>query len=172
MSGRILLSIGGFLFETNATSYQALSYAKSWRWPEQARIGREPAHQYTGIEKTEIKLNGTLYPSFAGGLGGIEALRAIADSGEPQLITDGLGRTWGSWVILSVNDNRSILIDNGQPRKIGFDMTLRAYGGDSSMSFEGWTPFGALIGVTTLFTAEELAEPCPWDKPSGGLIPT
>ncbi|MEA1053387.1 phage tail protein [Lamprobacter modestohalophilus] len=151
MSERIMMALGDFRFETSAASYQRLSYSQSWRWPEQARIGREPAHQFTGREKTEIKLQGTLYPSFAGGLGSIEALRAIADTGEPQLLADGLGRIWGSWVILSVNDSRSMLMDNGQPRKLSFDLTLREYGEDDTLSFDGWNPLSALIGITGLF---------------------
>ena len=68
-------------------------------------------------------------------------------TGEPQLLTDGLGRVWGSWVILAINDQRSVLMDDGQPRKLGFDLTLREYGEDDTLSFEGWNPFDAWIGL-------------------------
>ena len=147
MSDRVMMALGDFRFETARASYQTLAFSQSWRWPEQARIGREPAHQFTGREKTEIKLSGTLYPSFGGGLADLRALRALADTGDPHLLVDGLGRVWGSWIILSVNDNRSILVDDGRPRKIGFDMTLRDYGEDDTLDVSGWNPLSAAISI-------------------------
>lgn len=143
MAERVMLALGAFRFEIDTLAYQQLAHKQSWRWPEQARITREPALQFMGANAAEITLDGVIYPGFKGGLGQIEAMREMAKAGTPLLLVDGLGRVWGDWVILELGDTRSVLSDDGQPRKIQFDIKLKSYGVDDS--FEGldagWDPF-------------------------------
>ena len=54
MAERLMLALGPFRFEMGHATYQSLAMSQSWRWPEQARIGREPALQFTGREPAEI----------------------------------------------------------------------------------------------------------------------
>jgi phage protein U len=89
------VGLGEFRFEIATAAYQKFSLNQSWRWPEQARINRDPALQFVGRNVGEIELDGVIYPSFKGGLGQIEAMRALADAGKPQQLVDGLGRIWG-----------------------------------------------------------------------------
>ena len=130
MAERIMLALGEFRFEIATAAYQKLAYSQSWRWPEQARITREPALQFMGKNAAEIDLEGVIYPSFKGGLGQIEAMRTLADAGRPQQLVDGLGRIWGAWVITEIGDTRTVFADDGQPRKLEFRIKLKAYGED------------------------------------------
>jgi hypothetical protein len=130
MSERVMLALGEFRFEIETAAYQKLSLNQSWRWPEQARINRDPALQFVGRGTDEISLDGVIYPGFKGGLEQVEAMRDLADKGKPQPLVDGLGRVWGPWVITDISDTRSVLTDNGQPRKIDFNLKLKAYGED------------------------------------------
>jgi hypothetical protein len=130
MSERVMLALGEFRFEIETAAYQKLSLNQSWRWPEQARINRDPALQFVGRGTDEISLDGVIYPGFKGGLEQVEAMRDLADKGKPQPLVDGLGRVWGPWVITDISDTRSVLADNGQPRKIDFSLKLKAYGED------------------------------------------
>jgi len=130
MSERVMLALGEFRFEIETAAYQKLSLNQSWRWPEQARINRDPALQFVGRGADEISLDGVIYPGFKGGLEQVEAMRDLADKGKPQPLVDGLGRVWGPWVITDISDTRSVLTDNGQPRKIDFNLKLKAYGED------------------------------------------
>jgi hypothetical protein len=130
MSERVMLALGEFRFEIETAAYQKLSLNQSWRWPEQARINRDPALQFVGRNTDEISLDGVIYPGFKGGLEQVEAMRDLADKGKPQPLVDGLGRVWGPWVITDISDTRSVLTDNGQPRKIDFSLKLKAYGED------------------------------------------
>jgi phage protein U len=130
MAERVMLGLGEFRFEIASAAYQKFSLNQSWRWPEQARINRDPALQFVGRNVGEIELDGVIYPSFKGGLGQIEAMRALADAGKPQQLVDGLGRIWGAWVITEIGDTRTVFADDGQPRKLEFRVKLKAYGED------------------------------------------
>ncbi len=147
MAERVMLALGPFRFEMGHATYQSLAMSQSWRWPEQARIGREPALQFTGREAVEIRLQGLLFPGFDAGLSQVEEMRELADRGEPLQLVDGLGRVWGAWVIVEVGDTRSVLMDDGQPRRVGFDMKLKAYGEDETVTdySGGWSPFAVLM---------------------------
>jgi len=143
MAERIMLALGEFRFEIATAAYQKLAHSQSWRWPEQARITREPALQFMGKNAAEIDLEGVIYPSFKGGLGQIEAMRTMADRGEPLSLVDGLGRVWDRWVITELSDTRTLFTDDGQPRKLEFRLKLKAYGEDESFTdlAAGWDPF-------------------------------
>ena len=130
MAERVMLGLGEFRFEIATLAHQKFSLNQSWRWPEQARINRDPALQFVGRNVGEIELDGVIYPSFKGGLGQIEAMRALANAGKPQQLVDGLGRIWGGWVITEIGDTRTVFTDDGQPRKLEFRLKLKAYGDD------------------------------------------
>lgn len=152
MAERVMLALGPFRFEMGQATYQSLAMSQAWRWPEQARIGREPALQFTGREPAEIRLQGVLFPGFDAGLAQVEEMRALADLGKPLQLVDGLGRVWGSWVIVEVGDTRSVLLDDGQPRRVGFEVKLKAYGEDETVTdySGGWSPFAVLSVVDSV----------------------
>lgn len=127
-----MMALGPFRFEIPTAAYQQYALSESWRWPEQARIGRAPALQYLGRAVSTIDLDGTMYPQFGGKEGSLKQLRDQADTGEPQMLVDGLGRVWGKWSIIEIADTRTVFADNGQPRKITFTIKLKAYGDDQA----------------------------------------
>jgi len=130
MAERVMLGLGEFRFEVDALAYQKLSLNQAWRWPEQARISRDPALQFVGRDAGTIELDGVIYPSFKSGLGQCDAMRALADEGRPLQLIDGLGRIWGAWVITEMGDTRTVFAEDGQPRKVEFRIKLKAYGED------------------------------------------
>lgn len=132
MAERVMLGLGEFRFEIATAAYQNLSLSQSYRWPEQARISRDPALQFVGRNTGEIDLDGVIYPGFKGGLDQVEAMRTLADTAKPQQLVDGLGRVWGPWVITEIGDTRTVFADDGQPRRIEFRVKLKAYGEDDS----------------------------------------
>lgn len=154
MAERVMLALGPFRFEMGHATYQSLAMSQSWRWPEQARIGREPALQFTGREPAEIRLQGVLFPGFDAGLAQVEEMRELADRGEPLQLVDGLGRVWGAWVIVEVGDTRSVLMDDGQPRRVGFEVKLKVYGEDETVTdySGGWSPFAVLSVIDAVLT--------------------
>lgn len=131
MAERVMLGLGDFRFEIATAAYQSLQMSQSYRWPEQARLNREPALQFVGPDNAAIDLEGVIYPSFKGGLNQIERMHDLAGAGKTMQLVDGLGRIWGAWVIAEICDTRSTFTDDGQPRKIEFRLKLKAYGDDA-----------------------------------------
>jgi uncharacterized protein len=126
-----MMALGNFRFSINSAAYQTLKRSAEYRWPSQARVGREPALQYTGPGSETVKLNGVLYPQFRGGLGQVEKIRNMAGNGIPLLLTDGGGNYWGKWCITRIEEEQSIFTGPGLPRKISFNLDLQAYGNDA-----------------------------------------
>lgn len=127
----IMMQLGDIQFQVNELPHQTLKRMTAWRWPQQDRIGRRPAHQWMGKAEETITMAGMLYPMITGGPSRLRELRAEADRGEPLTLVDSFGNVWGEWVVKSVEETWEELLDNGLPRKIAFQITLSHYGDDA-----------------------------------------
>jgi phage protein U len=125
-----MMALGTFRFGVNRASYQMFTRDAAYRWAKQDRLGRDPALQYLGPDAEEITLEGVIYPHFKGGLRQMELMRAVARQGVPMMLVDGLGFVWQRWVITRVSETKSLFLADGAPRRIEFNVTLRAYGSD------------------------------------------
>ena len=128
----VMMALGVFRFGVAGADYQSLRRKAEWRWASADRLGRKPALQYLGPGAQEITLEGVVYPHFRGGLRQVELMRAQAGLGRPLMLTDGLGWVFDRWVIVKVEETRSVLMGDGTPQKIEFRVTLRAYGEDAA----------------------------------------
>jgi phage protein U len=128
--GTIMMALGTFRFGVNRASYQSFTRDAAYRWSRQDRLARAPALQYLGPDAEEITLEGVIYPHFKGGLRQMELMRAVARLGQPMMLVDGLGFIWQRWVITRVSETKSLFLADGAPRRIEFNVTLRAYGSD------------------------------------------
>lgn len=124
----VMMALGSFRFSLSTAAYQELTRTNSWRWPTVDRIGARPSSQFVGPGDDSVSMNGRIYPHFKGGLGQIDAMRAVADKGEPQMLVDGAGRVWGKYVITEIRETQGTFFSNGAPRCQDFDLSLQAYG--------------------------------------------
>lgn len=134
----IMMGLGAFRFSVNTAAYQQLERTDEYRWQSQERIGRAPAMQFLGPGHTTIRLSGTIYPQFKGGIRQIDAMRAQAGIGAPHFLASAVGRIFGQFVIMSVEEVQTIFLPNGAPRKLEFSLELKSYGEDG---------FGGLGGL-------------------------
>lgn len=125
-----MMALGAFRFGLETAAYQSLDRSTDYRWASQERIGRHPAMQFIGEGHTDITLPGVIYPEFKGGLAQVDAMRAIAGTGSPQMLIAGTGKVFGRFVIMSVSDVQTIFHRDGVPRKIEFTVSLKTYGAD------------------------------------------
>lgn len=132
MLNTVMMALGAFRFGVLGGAYQELTRKAAWRWEAQDRLGRAPAQQYLGPGAEEITLQGIIYPHYRGGLRQVEVMRAIAGTGVPLMMVDGLGWVWQRWVIVEVTETRSVLFADGTPRRIEFRVVLRGYGEDAA----------------------------------------
>ncbi len=121
-------------FSLDTAAYQSMNRTSKYNWAEQARIGRNPALQYTGTGADTLSLPGIIYPTFKGGLGQVEAMRAEAKTGKPILLIDLYGlndenrNILGYWCITTVKEKSSEYLAGGIPQKIEFSLELKYFG--------------------------------------------
>lgn len=123
-----MMRLGGFSFGIMTAAYQRLQRTTTYRYAKQERFGQHSAIQYTGPGEDTMTLEGVIYPSFRGGMGQVSRLRALAATGQPQIMIDGLGNYLGRWVIESVGEGQGTFAAFGIARKQEFTVQLRYYG--------------------------------------------
>ncbi len=126
-----LSRLGEFVFSIDGTSYDAFDHNSSYRWASIAIVGGKPKLHFMGPNSDKVLIRGTLFPTFRGGLGQIEKMRAQAGKGEPLRFvttTSKVGVNLGKWVISSIKEQKSYFLPNGVPRKIRFTLELIEYG--------------------------------------------
>lgn len=127
----VMMSLGSFRFSIETAAYEELRRNTTYDWPDQQRVGRESARQFTGISEDTIELSGRIYPTYRGGLGQVDDMRELAGRGQPLLFVDGRGRVWGKWCITRISETQRAFMANGAPRRIDFALSLQAYGADA-----------------------------------------
>ena len=126
------MALGAYRFSLDTSAYQQLQRNTQYRWSTQNRLQRRPAQQFVGQGSDALTLSGVIYPEHKGGFTQLEAMRAQAGLGQPLVLVDGLGIIWGRWVITSVEETQTVFLQNGQPKKIEFQLQLTRYGEDNN----------------------------------------
>jgi phage protein U len=129
-----LAKLGDFTFEISKAIFNEIVTTSSWNWSPVNRVQKKPAQQFTGPNETTKELRGVSMPVYFGGIDQIPKLRTLADKGEPMLLvcTDAMiSEILGLWCIRSINETRSLLMDQAIPQKIEYSITLVEYGEDS-----------------------------------------
>jgi hypothetical protein len=130
MAARPLFQLGSFQFDLPNGAPQTLDRDAEYRWELIDRISREPAAQFIGPGRQEITLEGTLYPGLTGRQSTLETLRTLAATGQPQMLSDGLGKVYGRWALTRVREGQAVFAPGGGARKVGFTLSLVRYGED------------------------------------------
>ena len=131
--GVALLMLGDVPFTAPGTAYQTLKRASEYRQPSQDRVHQRPIHQSTGLGRDTIDLDGVQFPGALGapGLAHLEALRALAEAGEPRILVAGTGEVFGKYVVTSINETRTHVFRDGAPRRVVWRLRLDRYGDDA-----------------------------------------
>jgi phage protein U len=120
-----ILMLGAFEFRVSTATFAELSRTAEWSHPEQARIGNDPAIQFTGYSAPKITLPIIIYPGASGDARAAQSLYDMAESGGRYRLVDATGTNFGLWVIESIADKSSAFTPDGIPRKITLDLALK-----------------------------------------------
>lgn len=120
----MLMALGMFVFSLPTLSYQEMQRQTSWRHPSNSRVGSRPARQFVGPGDDGITLSGVLMPELMGRSASLDELREMADTGKAWALASGAGEIFGAFVIESMNTTGTVLMDNGKPRRIEFQLQL------------------------------------------------
>lgn len=121
----MMMILGLFVFSLPTLAYQELQRQTDWKHPSTSRVGTRDAHQYTGKGDDTITLSGWIAPELTGSLYALDALRAMADTGQSWILIQGTGRIYGSFVITSMSEGKTHLASNGDPGRVEFAITLK-----------------------------------------------
>ena len=140
-----LATLGLFVFYMDTIPFQSIDRSQTWKHPHQSVVGSMPPSQYTGKDPDEITINAELRPEITGGENSVEYLRQMADTGQSHPLILGTGQLMGSFVITSIQENRSQLMYDGKPRAIAFTMNLKKVS-DHAFGLEG-DSLGLAVGM-------------------------
>ncbi|MCF6435248.1 phage tail protein [Pseudoalteromonas sp. MMG022] len=138
-----MMQLGDYKFSVSSAAFSKLSYATEYRWKNQdsQTEGKSPVQQFVGVGAQTITLDGTIYPQLVkDGLSQVDNMRAEAAKGKPLTLgyvkvngksDASVGRILGKWIIKSINEERSLFLNDGIPREIQFQMTLERYDGNT-----------------------------------------
>lgn len=121
----VQLILGYFIFSLHTLAYQDFQRQLAYRHSSTPRVGARPAHQFLGEDDETITLSGTLLPEFAGSRLSLELLQAMAATGQSWPLIEGTGLIYGDYLITGINTTGTLHFQDGAPRKIEFQLTLR-----------------------------------------------
>ncbi|WP_417777097.1 phage tail protein [Stutzerimonas xanthomarina] len=121
----MMMALGMFVFSLETLAYQEFQRQTDWRHGSTSRIGTNPARQYMGRGDDSITLPGVLLPALAGTQISLDTLRYMADTGKSWPLVEGTGKVYGTWIIESLSETRTLFFRDGQARRIEFTLLLK-----------------------------------------------
>jgi len=121
----MMMALGMFVFSLETLAYQEFQRQTEWRHGSTSRIGTNPARQYLGRGDDSITLPGVLLPALAGSQLSLDSLRTMADTGKAWPLVEGTGKIYGTWIIESLSETRTLFFRDGQARRIEFTLALK-----------------------------------------------
>ncbi|MBU2711844.1 phage tail protein [Zooshikella harenae] len=120
-----------FHFSISTAAYDDLTISDNYRWVTQDRISYLPATQYLGPGLTTISLKGVIYTELnKDSYFLLDRLRNLASKGKPFVLTSGIGKLHGLYLVESITDQQNVFFSDGLPRKISFTINLKQFGGE------------------------------------------
>lgn len=133
----VMMNWGGVIFHQSTRSFDRAKRSTDYNWATVDRMGptRRPAKQYVGPGEDKVTLEGVIFGTYNPGgeyVGGrqLDELHERASEGSPYLLQDGNGLVWGMFCLVNIDEEGSIFIDTGAPRKQAYTLTFERYGID------------------------------------------
>lgn len=120
------MAIGDFVFGLGSGfPYETLSRKTSGGWSSMDIIASKPFSQNTGQDLETLRLAGKT--QWGAGMDKLDALRAMANARTPYVMVDGIGRVWGQWKMMSVQEEQRRVIDDGTATLIEWTLELEEF---------------------------------------------
>ena len=149
----MMMALGMFVFSLRTLAYPELQRQTQWKYASNPRVGRRDAQQFTGKGDDTITLSGWIAPELTGSVFSLDALRLMADTGKSWFLIQGTGRIYGTYLIESIEEGRTVLDGSGDARRIEFTIKLKRTD-DSVLSSLG---LGDISGLRKMIDLDGLA---------------
>ena len=141
----MLLAIGPVRFVVIGFNTHETSQQSGADFAEKPVVGSRPLLEFVGASKETLTVNGKMFPQKLGGGGSLSQLLALKETGVPQFVMRGDGRTLGWFAIEKVNVTNTYFAANGAPRVVEFSVELCRAGMPAPASIAA-SLFSALFG--------------------------
>lgn len=119
------MSLGQFLFKTSTLAFQEIQRQRAWNYADNAIAFGRAKKQFMGAGEDTVTLPGLIYEEYGfGSRFALDEVASMADTGQGFVLMDGSGYLYGVYVINSIDETKSILLDNGVPRKVDYTLKL------------------------------------------------
>jgi phage protein U len=119
----MLYMLGDVVFELQPTNLDTVNRERGQDWAAKAIVGAQKPREAMGVADAAVTLFGKLFPHRYG-LGGLEALAAMAEGTAPQMLIRGDGTVLGWHCIERVKEKHTYLDNEGVGRVIDIEITL------------------------------------------------
>lgn len=119
-----------YYFNLDTAAFDELRRQTGFRWAGQERLTRDIAQQAVGQGEDKLTIKGVIFPAFKGGIAQLDTLRGIGRKLGPVSLVTGFGAVLGTWCLTSVEEEQSVLLAGGIPRKQSFSLEFVKYGDD------------------------------------------
>jgi phage protein U len=149
-----LMSIGENFFYSPrpgeaSPGFQTIDRDSNFSWPQQNRLSRAPAMQFTGPGADLIQIEGRLFPGIFGGLKTMDNLKAAGDKGEPLMLIryyileassdeaqQYVGERVGMYAITRLRKRELKIGGDGLPVYMEFSLELSHFGEDGEEFYD------------------------------------
>ena len=119
------MCLGQFPFTTDTLTFTQIQRQRTWQYAENSVAKGRKKRQFIGSGEDTVSLPGLIYQEHGfGNRFAIDDLAAMADTGQGFVLVDGSGYLYGVYNIDSIDETKSILMDNGVPRKVDYTLKL------------------------------------------------
>ena len=121
----MLMSLGQFLFKTSTLAFQEIQRQRAWNYADNAIAFGRAKKQFMGTGEDTVTLPGLIYEEYGfGSRFALDEVASMADTGQGFVLMNGSGYLYGVYVINSIDETKSILLENGVPRKVDYTLKL------------------------------------------------
>lgn len=121
----MMMSLGMFLFSLPTVVYQNLEHRRDVRFAQNERFGTNDAWQFIGPGGESITLNGVTAYGINHASSSMAILNRMMQSGEAFPLIDGLGNMFGEYILLSLDQKKTVFRKFGQARRTEWSLGLQ-----------------------------------------------
>lgn len=119
----MLMAVGPIIFDL-ATNIDSYDFDSAEDFARKDIVGARKPYEHVGEGDESLTLKGKIFPEKLGGAGSIDAIVAMKQTGAPQAVVRGDGKSLGYFVVTSIRTSNDFLDARGAPRMISHELTL------------------------------------------------
>lgn len=127
------MALGPYAFRALGFAFDHQSMSQETPWAEVEVAERFDSLQWTGPKAKRFSIRGVIFDVEFGGQESLDGIAAAAAAGRPLMLVTMAGRVHGLHAVISISEDRTHIMANGQPRMNQYSIDLQRYHGGGSI---------------------------------------